>query len=92
MQKNEFEKQVQQKMEELKVHPSDSVWLNIEASIAKTKRRRRVWIFLPALLICLLCGGYFYGIPKWCQSRSTTKNIQKMQSMRKAHTIMTVTT
>jgi hypothetical protein len=56
MQKNEFEKQVQQKMDELKLHPSDSVWLNVKTNIAKKKRRNLAWILLPLLLICLGSG------------------------------------
>ena len=62
MQKNEFEKQVQQKMEELKLHPSDSVWLNIEAHISRKKRRRLAWVFFPILFMCL-CGGYWLMHP-----------------------------
>src|SRR5688572_4830154 len=58
MQKNEFEKQVQQRMEELKIHPSDSIWPNIEAHLSKKKRRRLAWVFFPILLMCF-CGGYW---------------------------------
>ena len=58
MQENEFEKQVQQKMDELKLHPSDAVWQKIEARIKKEKRRRWILIFFPAMLICFLYGGY----------------------------------
>ncbi len=59
MQKSEFEKQVKQKMDELKIHPSESVWKNIELSISEDKRRKSVWISF-VLLICLLGGGYFF--------------------------------
>ena len=58
MQENEFEKQVQQKMDELKLHPSDAVWTKIEAQIKKEKRRRWMLIFLPVILIGSLYGGY----------------------------------
>src|ERR1035437_6008350 len=58
MQENEFEKQVQQKMDELKLHPSDAVWQKIEARIKKEKRRRWILFFFPAMLICFLYGGY----------------------------------
>ena len=37
MEENSFEKQVQQKMDELKIQPSDSVWGKIEAQIEKKK-------------------------------------------------------
>ena len=58
MQENEFEKQLQQKMEELKITPSDAVWQKIEPQIRKEKRRRWLLIFLPVMLIGLLYGGY----------------------------------
>jgi hypothetical protein len=51
---NEFEKQVQKKMEELKLVPSDPVWQKVEEQIRKKKERRRFFFFfLPstALLI-----------------------------------------
>ena len=83
MQKNEFEKQVQQKMEELKLHPSDSVWLNIEAHISKKKRRRLAWVFFPILLICL-GGGYWLidsiDIQKQGQQNKLSKDLIKKDS------------
>jgi hypothetical protein len=58
MEENKFEKQVQQKMDELKIHPSDSVWEHVKNRIEKKKSRR--WGFLLSLLIfvILLLGGY----------------------------------
>ncbi len=56
MQENKFEKQVQQKLDELKLDPSDVVWQNIYAKIRKEKRRRGVFIF-PILFFVFLCGG-----------------------------------
>jgi hypothetical protein len=58
MQENEFEKQVQQKMEDLKLQPSDAVWNKIEPQIKKDERRRWAIILLPILFIGLLYGGY----------------------------------
>jgi hypothetical protein len=53
MPENEFEKQVQQKIDELKFDPSAEVWENVAAAIAKRKKER--WglaiIFLTLLLI-----------------------------------------
>jgi len=69
MQKNEFEKQVQQKMEELKLQPSDSVWLNIEARISRNKRRRFGWVFFSILFIGL-AGGYWL----WDSMMKSTQN------------------
>ena len=62
MQENEFEKQVQQKMEELQLHPSESVWQHIAAHITKKKQRRVVWIFF-LLLLALLFAGYWLMDP-----------------------------
>jgi hypothetical protein len=59
MQENEFEKQLRQKMEELRLNPSNAIWQNIEANIPKKKRRRLVWLLIPLLLV-LLCGGYWF--------------------------------
>ena len=58
MQENEFEKQVQQKMDELKLHPSDAVWTKVEAQIKKEKKRRWMIIFFPIIIIGFLYGGY----------------------------------
>lgn len=42
----EFEKQVQQKMEELKFVPSEPVWLKVHARIKSEKERRRFFFIL----------------------------------------------
>ena len=46
MQNKEFEKQVRQKMEELKLFPSSGVWNKVEASLPKEKKRRWALFFL----------------------------------------------
>jgi hypothetical protein len=53
---NDFEKQVQQKMDELQLRPSGEVWTEVEKRIRKEKQRRRfvLWFFLTGLL---LLGG-----------------------------------
>lgn len=57
MQEQNFEKQVQQTMEELSFVPSEPVWQKVESQIRGKKDRRRLifWI-LPVIL---LGGGYF---------------------------------
>src|SRR5438309_10054205 len=65
---NEFEKQVQQKMEELNFTPSEPVWLNIEKQIRNKKDKRRLFIWLP-ILIAFLSGSLF--IVYNSQKRST---------------------
>ncbi|HTL09305.1 MAG TPA: outer membrane beta-barrel protein, partial [Chitinophagaceae bacterium] len=48
---NEFEKQVQQKMDELQFAPSAAVWQGVERQIAPRRKRRIIfWIFLLAAL------------------------------------------
>jgi hypothetical protein len=59
MSDHEFEKQVHRKMEELRLRPSDTVWMEVEKNIRQDKRRRRfLWLWVPMLLICLTAGGY----------------------------------
>ncbi|PWT72202.1 MAG: hypothetical protein C5B59_16395 [Bacteroidetes bacterium] len=57
----EFEKKVQQKMEELKFSPSVSVWDRVEKDLVRGRRRRKhiFWI-LPLLFITAAGGTYFY--------------------------------
>ena len=58
MSDHEFEKQVHQKLEELKLRPSDTVWMEVERNIRQHKRRRRfLWLWSAALLIALTTSG-----------------------------------
>ncbi len=60
MQENEFEKRVQQQMEEFRLRPSDAVWEKVEEELRKKKKRRVVFfIFLLAGLSLLGYTGYF---------------------------------
>ena len=80
MQENEFEKRVQQKMDELKIAPSDAVWQKIEPQIRKEKRRRWLLIFLPVMFIGLLYGGYVLlnsNDPDTKRHQQVTKNLQQ---------------
>ena len=59
MSDHDFEKQVQQKLDELKLRPSDTVWMEVEKNIRTTKRRRRLfWLWTPMLFICLSTSAY----------------------------------
>jgi hypothetical protein len=59
MSDHEFEKQVNQKLEELKLRPSDTVWMEVEKKIRQDKRRRRfLWLWVPSLFIFLTTSGY----------------------------------
>src|SRR5260221_13813806 len=55
MPENEFEKKVQQRMEELEFTPSGEVWKEVEYRIRKEKKKRRIFFWLPLLSLAL--GG-----------------------------------
>ncbi|MGN6540388.1 MAG: hypothetical protein ACTHKY_06220 [Ginsengibacter sp.] len=59
MEQNNFEKNVQQKMDEFKIAPSDSVWTNVEKRIDKKEKDRKVIFILFFLIVFLLSGGYW---------------------------------
>ena len=57
---NDFEKRVQQRMEELKLSPSPEVWEQVASRIREKKRRRFIfWLLLPGLL---LGGGILFFV------------------------------
>ncbi len=62
MEENNFEKQVQQKMDELKFTPSEAVWDHVKMNIEKRKSRR--WLLLIFLFgsIALLSGLYYFSV------------------------------
>jgi len=53
---NDFERDIQNRLEELKLRPSAEVWQRVAADIRKKKRRRVLAFFLFFFL--LLTGGY----------------------------------
>jgi hypothetical protein len=58
MSDHEFEKQVHQKLQELKLRPSDDVWMEVERNIRQGKSRRRfMWWWMAALFVGLTAGG-----------------------------------
>ena len=58
MEENKFEKQVQQKMDEFSVSPSEDVWKKIQVRIEK--RRRPKWLMLILILFFITAGGGFW--------------------------------
>jgi hypothetical protein len=58
MSDHDFEKQVQQKLGELKLRPSATVWMEVEKNIHQPKRRRFPWIWMAALVAGVSIGGY----------------------------------
>jgi hypothetical protein len=59
MSDHDFEKQVKVRLDQLKLRPSDAVWTVVQKNIRREKRRRRMIIWLPLLLLTLGAGGYF---------------------------------
>lgn len=59
MPENDFEKNVQQLFDGLKLKPSDEVWATVHSHLQKDKRRRRFILWVPSLLLLLGAGGYW---------------------------------
>ena len=56
---NNFENNVQQKLDELRLRPTEQVWVEVERRIREKKRRRIIfWFLLPGLV--LLGGGAWW--------------------------------
>jgi len=78
MQENNFEKQVQQKMDELSLSPSAEVWQKLSVSIAKDKKDRRFFVIILLLLLMISSTVYlvFNNRPdKEYQIASSNENI-----------------
>ncbi len=77
MEQNNFEKNVQQKMDELKIAPSESVWTNVEKRIGKKDKNRRLIFIIFFLFLFLLSGGY------WLinSSKNNQKNNQQISNV-----------
>lgn len=56
---HEFEKQVRQTLDDLKLVPTAKVWENIEEGLRHRRRRPAAIYWLPALLLGLSAIGYF---------------------------------
>lgn len=76
MQDREFEKQVQQKMQELHFAPNAEVWARVQADIQKKKRRRPViiWFLLAGLL---LGGAGLWYSGGWSEKKMGGPTVQK---------------
>ena len=58
MEENNFERELQQKMKELLIEPSEGLWPKIEDKVGKKKSRKGLLVLL--LLAGLLLGGGYY--------------------------------
>ncbi len=77
MQENEFEKQVKQSMEELKLNPSDEVWQNVAIAISKKKRNKSFFWILSSLFFLLIAGilGWNYFMNGQVKDTAAVKHI-----------------
>lgn len=87
MHDSEFEKQVQQKMQELKFAPGADVWARVEADIQKKKRRRPVvfWFLLAGLMI----GGSLIYYTGMLNSSKQSIHAEKTSTEKKNETVVT---
>ena len=87
MHDSEFEKQVQQKMQELKFAPGADVWARVEADIQKKKRRRPVvfWFLLAGLMI----GGSLVYYTGMLNSSKQSIHAEKTSTEKKNETVNT---
>ena len=83
MSDHQFEKNVQQKMDELRLHPSETVWKEVEKKIRPQKRRRRGLIWIP-LMAALFTGFYFYYSG---MEQSEKKNLPVSEHFKKPNTV-----
>jgi hypothetical protein len=72
MQANEFERKVQQTMDEFRLRPSDDVWQNVERRIRERKRKRRIIFFVLCSFIGLALLGY--GVYNFSIKQKTFQN------------------
>jgi hypothetical protein len=70
MQENNFEKQVQQKMDDLMLSPSGEVWKKLQLELEKKRDKKRGWFFFILIVICLAGGGSIW----LSQHQTTTTN------------------
>jgi hypothetical protein len=85
---NSFEKQVQEKMDELQFVPTEPVWKNIEKQIRTKKDRRRILLWLP--LLFLLLGGGIWWLATQNQNKSSIAIIDKKEAIEEkdAHPVL----
>lgn len=76
--RNDFEKQVRDKMDELHFAPSEPVWGKIEEQIRYKKDRRRVILWIP-VLVALLAGGMWWLNTTGERTRSLAETERTME-------------
>lgn len=59
MSDHDFEKEVQSRMGEFRLRPSEAIWTTVEKRVRQKRRRRKVILWLPVLLLTMGAAGYF---------------------------------
>ncbi|MEO6548311.1 MAG: hypothetical protein ABIN94_09940 [Ferruginibacter sp.] len=79
MQDNNFEKQVEQKMEELSFPPSGEVWQKVSVAIKKRKNDRNIFVIISLLLLALSASIFIinYQPKKFNKPLSEKNNSQR---------------
>jgi hypothetical protein len=77
--KDNFEKQVQQKLAEMKMSPSEPVWRNVEIAIQKKNRRR---IFFWFILAVAVTGILMVSLNKSYQNNTLTGADEKTTKLK----------
>jgi hypothetical protein len=80
MQENEFEKKLQQKLEELKVQPADEVWLKIQAEVTRKTRRRRRVLFFFLVAVLFTAGFIIKETTTWFNTTTPVAAVQQQEN------------
>lgn len=82
---NEFEKQVQQKMEELNLVPSAPVWVKVEKQIRKKRQKRRFFFFLLQVVLLVAIGIWWMASGNnYTRSTSQDKTVSSNKTVTSA--------
>lgn len=77
MQENEFEKNLQQKMQALQVQPSEESWQKIKIEVAEKKRRRRGVVFFFLLAGLVISGLVITNTEAWLGKKEIARHIKQ---------------
>jgi len=78
---NEFEKQVQQQLDEFQLNPSASVWERVEEELRDKRKRRVIYFFLLPGLIALLGFSLYYFLDSGKKSQLASNSIAKKEAI-----------
>ena len=92
MRENEFERNVQEQMEELRIRPSDETWERVEKELREKKKRRAVVLFfIMAGLLLLGYSGYTF-LTKSSNQPVAQNEIKKSSTLTTQPSVNTSTT